>query len=137
MLQAVTDIVIRFNDCDPMGHTNNAAYFTYMEQSRVILFSRVFGLPADAPIRESNFPFILAEISCRFLKPTYANETLVVRAAVSEMKNTSFVILYDLSDKKSGDKVAGGKSVQVWYDYAAKKPVRIPDDFRRIMEGTS
>lgn len=135
MLSAATDILIRFNDCDPMGHTNNAAYFTYMEQSRVALFARVFGLAEDAPIREMNFPFILAEISCRFLKPTYANETVIVRATIAELKNSSFTIGYYLTDKKSGDKIAEGKSVQVWFDYKAGKPIRIPDDIRRIMEG--
>lgn len=135
MLQASTEIIIRFHDCDPMGHTNNAAYFTFMEQSRVALFARVFGRPADAPIRDRDFPFILAEISCRFLKPTYANETLIVSATIAELKNSSFTIGYELTNKKSGERTAEGKSVQVWFDYKAGKPIRIPDDIRRIMEG--
>ena len=25
---------VRFRDCDPMGHVNNAVYLTYLEQAR-------------------------------------------------------------------------------------------------------
>lgn len=134
MLSASTEIQIRFADCDPMGHTNNANYFTYMEQARVALFAKAFGVPDKAPIREKNFPFILAEISCRFLKPTYANERLAVEARVTEVKNSSFLIAYDLLDSSTRQKVAEGESAQVWYDYQQKKAVRIPDDFRKVLE---
>jgi acyl-CoA thioester hydrolase len=27
-------IEVRFRDCDPMGHMNNAVYFTFLEQTR-------------------------------------------------------------------------------------------------------
>ena len=26
---------VRFRDCDPMGHVNNAVYSTYLEQARI------------------------------------------------------------------------------------------------------
>ena len=31
-------LVVRFRDCDMMGHTNHAVYFTYMEQCRFALW---------------------------------------------------------------------------------------------------
>ena len=31
---------VRFRDCDPMRHANNAVYFTYLEQARFFLEQR-------------------------------------------------------------------------------------------------
>lgn len=129
-MKAKTEITIRFADCDPMGHTNNAKYFTYMEQARVTLFKDVFKLEPGKPIVPEHFPFILAEISCRFLKPTYVDETLIIEAKITEIKNSSFLIGYEFKDKKTSDLVATGKSVQVWFDYKSGKSKPIPEDYR-------
>lgn len=132
-MDAKTEILIRFADCDPMGHTNNAKYFTYMEQARVALFKKIFPLAPGEPLKPSHFPFILAEISCRFLKPTYVEQTLIVSAVIKEIKNSSFKINYEFTNKTGGDKVAEGSSVQVWFDYQTHKSKPIPDEMRKIM----
>lgn len=130
-MKAQTQITIRFADCDPMGHTNNAKYFTYMEQARVALFRKALDVQSYEPISSELFPFILAEISCRFLKPTYVDETLIIEARVSEVKNTSFFIKYDIKDEQTGELVATGKSAQVSYNYDLKKASPIPDGLRK------
>ena len=45
---------VRFRDCDPMGHANNAVYLTYLEQARFAHWREVWGfdferLPAVRP----------------------------------------------------------------------------------------
>ena len=40
---------VRFSDCDPLGHVNNAKYLTYLEQARLVLWraaDRIVGAPA-------------------------------------------------------------------------------------------
>lgn len=132
-MKATAEIIVRFADCDPMGHTNNAKYFTYMEQARVALFKSIFSVPVDSPLKPEYFPFILAEISCRFLKPTYAENALMVIAEVKEVKNSSFFIEYEIINANTKDVVATGKSAQVWYDYQSGKSTPIPDPFRKIL----
>ena len=41
----------RFRDCDPMGHVNNAVYFTFLEQARFHHWRSlwVFGTPQLPP----------------------------------------------------------------------------------------
>lgn len=34
---------VRFRDCDPMGHVNNAVYLTYLEQARLALWRSLWG----------------------------------------------------------------------------------------------
>lgn len=132
-MQATTTIKIRFADCDPMGHTNNAKYFTYMEQSRVALFKQIFHIPAKAALKPEQFPFILAEISCKFLKPTYVEDGLLVSAKVVEVGNKSFMINYEMQDEGTFDLIATGRSAQVWYDYKTGKSLAIPEDMKKLL----
>lgn len=130
-MQTQTEITVRWNDCDPMGHANNAVYFTYFEQARVVLFREFFGIKKGKPVLAEHFPFIIAEISCKFLKPVYVDERLIVEARVTNVKNSSFVVEYDMTDKLNGEKTATGSSVLVWYDYKTGKPTPIPDEYRK------
>jgi acyl-CoA thioester hydrolase len=34
---------VRFRDCDPLGHVNNAVYLTYLEQARFAHWRAVWG----------------------------------------------------------------------------------------------
>ncbi|EKD42571.1 MAG: hypothetical protein ACD_73C00100G0003 [uncultured bacterium] len=129
-MRSQTNITVRFSDCDPIGHVNNATYFTYFEQSRVDLVRKLFNINADKNMRWQDFPFIIAEISCKFLKPTFPDQKLIVTAIVGEVKNSSFYINYELNDKATQELVATGSSVLVWYDYQKAQSVRIPDIFR-------
>lgn len=134
-MRAQTEITVRFADCDALGHTNNAKYFTYMEQARVALFRKVFNISDGKAIKPSHFSFILAEITCRYLAPTFTDDRITVTARVTELKNSSFVIEYEMVNAKTQEAVAAGKSVQVWYDYEGKKSVPIPEFFRNLALG--
>ncbi|OGP07682.1 MAG: hypothetical protein A2048_00750 [Deltaproteobacteria bacterium GWA2_45_12] len=129
-MKSTTEINVRFSDCDPMGHVNNANYFTYMEQARVVFFKNFYDLPTEGHVGPETFPFILAEISCRFLKPVFVDQNLVVHLRVSEVKNSSFFFEYELKEKSTGDLAATGKSAQVYYDYKIGKPMPLPKEFR-------
>lgn len=129
-MRAQTNITVRFSDCDPIGHVNNAMYFTYFEQSRVELIRKLFNINSDKNMRWQDFPFILAEISCKFLKPTFPDQKLIVTAIIGEVRNSSFYINYELNDVSTQDLVATGSSVLVWYDYHEARSIRIPDVYR-------
>ena len=36
-------LTVRFSDCDPLGHVNNAVYSTYIEQARIVLWRKQLG----------------------------------------------------------------------------------------------
>ena len=130
-MKASTEIIVRWSDCDPMGHVNNAVYITYMEQARIEFFRKFFGLKAGKRITPDHFRFIIAENSCRYLKPVYVDQTLTVEINVTEVKNSSFVFGYEMKDKRTGDAVASGRSVQVWFDYKTEKSIPIPEEYRK------
>ena len=37
------ELEVRFRDCDPLGHVNNAVYLTYLEAARFAWWHATFG----------------------------------------------------------------------------------------------
>jgi acyl-CoA thioester hydrolase len=122
-------IAIRFRDLDAFGHVNNAVYFTYMEMARVAYF-RHLGLVLD------EFPspfFIIAEANCQFKAPILMTAQLSLRTRVSRLGNSSFDMEYQFIDTADGRLLASGRTVQVMFDYTARRPVPLPDRWRQTL----
>lgn len=120
-------ITIRFRDIDAMGHVNNALFLTYFEEGRKAFLREVFGI-----IDPAQYPFILARISCDYLKPINLGDSIALHVWVSDIGSKSFTFVYELFDPENPSSVyAKGMSVMVYYDYDAKKTMPIPDGFKK------
>jgi acyl-CoA thioester hydrolase len=118
---------VRFRDCDLFGHVNNAVYFTYMEEARWAYWRELSG---DTGGR---LPLILARTECDFIRPLQAGERIDVWLGTTRIGRTSFSIDCEILDDR-GQAVARGKAVMVTYDYAAAKPMPVPDWCRARIE---
>jgi len=126
---------VRFRDCDPMGHVNNAVYLTYLEQTRFAHWRSLWGF-GNPQLPEGLPGVILARIECDYKRSPRYGDPLEIRMRVEEIGRTSFKYDYEIVDAE-GRTVALAKSVQVMYDYAAEKPVPIPAHIRALLEGTN
>jgi acyl-CoA thioester hydrolase len=114
-----------------MGHTNNAVYLTYIEQTRFAHWRSLWGF--GTPQLPRGMPgVILAHVECDYKRPSKYGDVLEVRLTVKELGRTSFTYDYEIVDEEART-VLTGKSVQVMYDYAAEKPVPIPDAIRALL----
>jgi acyl-CoA thioester hydrolase len=122
---------VRFSDCDPMGHANNAKYLTYLEQARLAHWRAVwdFGKRPDVP------GVILARAEIDFRRPARYGEMLDVRIGVAAIGRTSFTYDYEVVDD-AGGLVATAKSVMVMFNYATNTPVPVPDEIRHKLTRT-
>ena len=119
---------VRFRDCDPMGHVNNAAYLTYLEQARFAHWRDVWGhsfegLPDGTP------GVILARAEIDYRLPARYGDVLEVRIGLERIGRTSFTYLYEVVDQK-GQLVANARTVQVMYDYTLGKPAPLSDELK-------
>ena len=140
MSQFIHRLEVRFRDCDPMGHTNNAVYLTYLEQARFAQWRSLwgFGLPPVPSAVEGQLPsrlpgVILARVECDYKRPSKYGDVLEIRLTVAEIGRTSFRYEYEIVDEQ-GRTVVTAKTVQVMYDYTTGKPVPIPDEIRTMLE---
>jgi acyl-CoA thioester hydrolase len=123
------EIEIRFRDCDAMGHVNNAVYLSYLEQARVAFWHRLTGTTG---IPRS---FIMARAEIDFTAPATLGDRLVVALRVEAVGRSSFTLAYEVVKARTREPVAAARTVQVMFDYAAGKPVAIPEAVRARLEG--
>ena len=126
-----TEIPVYFSDCDPMGHCNNARFFTFMEHARVQYYKRLKTLDLRRMNAQSAFGFIVAEAACSFKSPALIDETLVVALRIAEIRNKSFTFEYEIREKKSRRLVAVGRTVQVMFNYKKGESFPVPPKLRR------
>jgi acyl-CoA thioester hydrolase len=119
---------VRFRDCDPMGHVNNAVYLTYLEQARFAHWREVWGFNFEG-LPDGTPGVILARAEIDYRIPARYGDVLEVRIGLDRIGRTSFTYAYEIADQQ-GRIVANATSVQVMYDYTAGKPVPISDELK-------
>jgi acyl-CoA thioester hydrolase len=122
-------LLVRFSDCDPLGHVNNAVYSTYLEQARIVLWRAQAGLELRrAASGQGGESFILARTEIDFRSEAHDGDELEVRLALEGFGRTSARYVYEIVDVATERVVATAKTVQVWYDYSAGRPVALTEE---------
>src|SRR3954465_13606196 len=97
MDQFVPRLDVRFRDCDPLGHVNNAVYLTYLEQTRFMHWRSLWGF--GTPQVPAGMPgVILARVECDYRRPATFGEVLEIRLTVGELGRSSFRYDYEIVD---------------------------------------
>lgn len=125
----VHEIRPRFRDTDAMGHVNNAVYVTYLEIARQVYWERAY--------HQSDYgrvPFILAHVTIDFRSEALVNETLEIGIRCEWIGAKSFAFVYRVWEKEQGRVVVEATTVQVCYDYAAKRSIAMPTSLRARLE---
>ena len=122
-------IEVRFRDCDMMGHVNNAVFFTYLEQTRVVFAER-----SEFRRELGGVGLIVARVECDFKTPVLFGEVVDVGMRVASIGRSSFALEYEIAKVGDGTLAAQAKSVQVVFDYKAGRSVEIPPGLRAKLE---
>ena len=118
---------VRFRDCDPLGHANNAVFLTYLEQARFNHWRALWGFGERG---QNDTPgVILARAEIDYRVPAKYGDVLEIRIGLEKIGRTSFTYVYELVDQR-GQIVANARSVQVMYDYAVGKPAPLSEALR-------
>ena len=122
-------LVVRFSDCDPLGHANNAVYLTYIEQARLLLWRKQFGFTSRRAANggRRGEGFILARAEVDFRAQVFETDELEVTMSLAGFGRTSATYDYEVTDVATGRVVATAKTVQVWFDYDENKSVPITE----------
>jgi acyl-CoA thioester hydrolase len=120
---------VRFRDCDPMGHVNNAVYLTYLEQARFAHWRALWGFDFEH-LPDGTPGVILARAEIDYRIPAKYGDVLDVRIGLEKVGRTSFTYAYEIFDQR-GALVTTARSVQVMYDYSASIPVPVSDEIRQ------
>jgi acyl-CoA thioester hydrolase len=116
-------------DTDGMGHVNNAVFLSWTEVIRTHYVIERRG------IRDlSEVDFVLASATLDFRSPVFMMEVVDLWCSPSRIGRKSWELVYEMRARTDGRLVAGARTVQAHYDYAARRAVEIPDVWRRTLE---
>ncbi|WP_044642255.1 acyl-CoA thioesterase [Risungbinella massiliensis] len=118
------DIIVRFNECDALGHVNNATYFTYFEEARTELF-RLFNPELDT----NSWNLIVASTYCDFLREVAYASKITVYTWISRLGNSSFEVEHAIQDHQK-NWVARGKATLLGFDFNQKKAIPLTEEIR-------
>ena len=125
-----TDIQIRFNDVDQMGHVNNAVIMEYFDLGKEAFFAQR-GLPPE----EGEFTVIIVHYDVDFQRQIHFHDTVHVETSIERFGTKSLTVLQRVVDSVTNEVCATCHTVMSGYSRSTGASAVIPDDVRaRLME---
>jgi len=129
-MRYTTEIEVRFSDFDAYGHVNNAIYFTYLETAR-LKFLKEHTLPSFSV--DTHPLFVIAKAECEYKKPINPSDRVFVSVSIENIGSSSFTLLYSIHNEN--DKIfATGKTIVVSLEQKEQKPLKLPEEFVRLLK---
>lgn len=90
--------VIRFQDCDPLAHLNNAAYLDYFMNAREDHLKDFYDFDLYRIVREKGFAWVVAQNQIAYLKPALLMEEVVIKSSVIFFNESSIAVEMSMWD---------------------------------------
>ena len=109
-----TEVIIRFNEADPLGIVWHGHYIRYFEDGREA-FGKKFGI-TYLDFYKNNLVVPIVSVHCDYKKPLRYGEMVVVETAFHDSLAAKMHFTYRITKPGNGELVATGSSLQVFAD---------------------
>lgn len=114
---------------DAFGHVNNARFLTLYEEARVALF---FNAATEDGLTSFAEGCVVARHEIDYKRPVDYGDSVRIDLWISEIRNSSFSVSYELFD--AGELASSARSVLVPYDLTARRSRRVSEAERAFLE---
>ena len=118
-------VPVRFSDLDVLGHVNHIAFFDFLENGRIAYYFQVLGLTSVQQIR-----FVLVDLRIQYLAQAHYGMTVRILVRTTWLKRSSSGFVFAVMDDATGQHLAEGSGIQVYFDLQANCPEPLPDEYR-------
>jgi len=125
-----TNVQLRFNDIDALGHVNNSVYFQFFDLAKTEYFA---GLEVNADINWCRPSIVIANVNCSFLVPTVFQEPVEVLTQCAHLGNKSLTLLQHLINHDTREVKATCTTIMVNLDPETNQPAPIPQVWRNAI----
>lgn len=122
-----TTFRVRYAETDSMRIVHHSRYLVYFEEARSE-YARQRGRPYS-DFEASGYFLTVTEVRARYVKPARYEQTITVKAWITEMKSRGLVFNYEIVDAETGDLLVLGHSRHICIDREGKI-ARLPDEWR-------
>lgn len=123
-------IALRWRDLDAFNHVNNSTFLTYLEEARLIWFSRI-----DGPWFAEDYMPVLAATHVNYRRQLSWPGEVIVELRCERLGNSSLTLTHRILDAVDREKVySDGSVVLVWVEAVSGKSVALPEAVRRACQ---
>lgn len=90
---------IHFQDCDPLGHLNNARYLDYFLNAREDHTTQHYDLNLTRLARDLGAGWVITKHHLAYLRPANHGETVLIRTQLIHFDNSSLVLEMQMLDE--------------------------------------
>jgi acyl-CoA thioester hydrolase len=127
-----TEVPIYISHINYGNHLDNAALLTLVSEARMRFFKHLGFSEGDI----DGAGIIVADAAIQYRAEAFYGETLIFEMTVSDIARVGCDLVYRVTKQESQQEVARGKTGIVFFNYAAREPVPIPEGFLRKLERT-
>lgn len=125
-----TEIRVRYAECDPMGVVHHSNYPIWFEAARST-FCRERGIDY-AQLERDGYAMPVLELHCRFIKPAYYEDLVVVRTWPKECRHSLLRMGYEVW--RGEELLTEAETLQMLIERASGKPRRFSEElYERFM----
>lgn len=124
----VVRLPVQWGQMDAYGHVNNVVLFRFFESARVAYLQRC---TLAQSYETRGVGAILHSTDCRFRRPLFYPDTVLVGARTADLGEDRFTMEYRAWSLEEEDVAAEGTGLIVCFDYEAREKTPLPEDIRR------
>ncbi|MDR1592283.1 MAG: acyl-CoA thioesterase [Prevotellaceae bacterium] len=124
-----TEVQLRFNDADALGHINNSVYFSFYDLGKSAYFKAING----RVIHQHEIDIVVVHAEVDFLAPVFLTDEIVVQTAVCAIGQKSFTLVQRIVDVTTGAVKCVCSTVMAGYDATTKRSKEISDVWREAI----
>lgn len=125
-----TDVQIRFNDIDILGHLNNTVYFSFFDTGKAYFFEALM----EGKMNWRRVESVIANIDCAYASPVFFGEQLEVLTRCMAIHEKSFRLQQVLVEKGTSQIKAAAETVMVSFNPDTHQSQEIPAQWRAALE---
>lgn len=129
-----SEALIRFSDCDPIGHLNNQRYMDYFLNAREDHLRQYLAFDIYNYAQKEGKVWVMFQNQITYLKPVYYNHIVILTSRLFNMNEKSVHVEMQMIDKKSGNLNALVWMIAVHIDLRTNKSIPHPAEIQLMME---
>lgn len=126
---------IRFQDCDPFNHLNNARYIDYMINAREDHLIDYYNLDVFEISRTTGKGWVVASNQIAYISPAFTMETVLIESQLIAFTPKSLLVEIKMWNEAETKLKAVLWANFIYIDFAAKKSVNHSDEFINWVNG--
>jgi acyl-CoA thioester hydrolase len=98
-VQTESHSVIRFQDCDPLRHLNNAKYFDYYFNAREDQVAMQYDFRSDYPFRRYQASWVVYQHQIAYVRPANVGEWITILSSIIFFDDNTIVTEYLMTNQ--------------------------------------